>query len=250
MKPLYTQEQFNSAKTYDKLPCECYICGKSFLKNKKELILVIKKYTYKNGKDFSNKAKYCSIKCRGINSNKRKIIKCKKCETILERKEYQIKNSKTGNQFCSNKCCIIYNNENKSGDFRRSKLEIYLEQKLTELYPNHHILFNNRTTINSELDIYFSDLNLAFELNGIFHYEPIYGQDKLNQIQNNDNRKFQACLENGIELCIIDTSSQINFKEKSSKKFLDIIIDIIQKKMEAVKASISPCPRAVRAQIW
>ena len=36
--------------------------------------------------------------------------------------------------------------------------------------------------INSELDVYVPSLNLAFELNGIFHYEPIYGEKKLNQI--------------------------------------------------------------------
>jgi len=72
---------------------------------------------------------------------------------------------------------------------------------------------------------------LAFELNGIFHYEPIYGQNKLNQIQNNDNRKFQACLENNIELCIIDTSSQTYFKPKTAQKFLDIITNLINNKI-------------------
>ena len=66
-------------------------------------------------------------------------------------------------------------------------------------------------------------------LNGIFHYEPIYGQDKLSQIQNNDNRKFQACIENGIELCIIDSSQQKYFKEQSSLKYLNIITNIINK---------------------
>jgi len=56
---------------------------------------------------------------------------------------------------------------------------------------------------------------------------PIHGEDKLEQIQNNDNRKFQACHERGIELCVIDTSQQKYFKEKSSIKYLNIIIKII-----------------------
>jgi len=90
-------------------------------------------------------------------------------------------------------------------------------------------LFNDKTTINSELDIYFPDLKLAFELNGIFHYEPIFSQNKLDQIQNNDNRKFQACIEQGIELCIIDSSSLKYFKESNCKKYLDIIVNIISK---------------------
>ena len=78
---------------------------------------------------------------------------------------------------------------------------------------------------------YLPKLNLAFELNGIFHYEPIFGESKLDRIQNNDNRKFQACLENGIELCIIDTSSQKYFKEKSSQKYLDIITNLVDSKL-------------------
>lgn len=110
---------------------------------------------------------------------------------------------------------------------RRSKLEIYLEKRLSFLYPNLKILYNDKAAINSELDIYISSLQLAFELNGIFHYEPIYGNKKLNQTQNNDERKFQACAENGISLCIIDTSQQKHFTEKSSQKYLKIICDII-----------------------
>ena len=72
---------------------------------------------------------------------------------------------------------------------------------------------------------------LAFELNGIFHYEPIYGEKKLNQIQNNDTRKFQACLEKGIEMCMIDVSSLSYFKPANAKKYLDIVCGLIDMKM-------------------
>ena len=68
-------------------------------------------------------------------------------------------------------------------------------------------------------------------MNGIFHYEPIYGENKFNQIQNNDNRKFQACLEKGIELCVIDTSGLKYFKPDNAKKYLDIIENILKLKM-------------------
>jgi hypothetical protein len=61
----------------------------------------------------------------------------------------------------------------------------------------------------------------------------------LKRIKNNDNRKFQACLERGIELCIIDTTSQKVFKEKSSEKYLQIIKNIINKKLEEA-AGIEP----------
>ena len=73
-------------------------------------------------------------------------------------------------------------------------------------------------------------MKLAFELNGIFHYEPIFGNDKLNRTRKNDNNKFLKCQEQNINLCIIDTSSQKYFKERTSKKFLDIITNIINQK--------------------
>lgn len=121
-------------------------------------------------------------------------------------------------------------NKHKTTGTRRSKLEIYLEEQLTILYPNLQIDYNKKDAIGSELDIYIPSLNLAFELNGIFHYEPIFGINKLNQTQINDQNKFKSCIENKIDLCIIDTSFQQKFKINTSKKFLDIIANIINQR--------------------
>lgn len=219
MKPLYNQEQFNKSKTTDKLPCECYNCNKIFFKTKKDISYVL------NGK--KNKiGKYCNS-CKNTSRKNKQKLNCSQCNKEFLKRPSEIK--KSSNHFCCKSCSVTYNNTHKTTGNRRSKLEIYLEQKLIKLYPDHNILFNDKTIINSELDIYFPSLNLAFELNGIFHYEPIYGQDKLNQIHNNDNRKFQACIEKGIELCIIDTSCQKYVKDSTSKKYLDIITDIMSK---------------------
>ena len=49
-------------------------------------------------------------------------------------------------------------------------------------------------------------------------------------VKNNDNRKFQACLEKGIELCIIDASNSKKFKPERDKKYLEIIEKIIESK--------------------
>lgn len=59
----------------------------------------------------------------------------------------------------------------------------------------------------------------------------------LNSTKNNDKRKFQACLEKNIELCIIDTSTQKYFKETTSKIYLDIILKIINNKLLDIQSS-------------
>lgn len=91
--------------------------------------------------------------------------------------------------------------------------------------------FNRKDAINSELDIFIPSIRLAFELNGIFHYEPIFGVENLSKVKNNDNRKFQACIERNIELCLIDVSKQRYFKIDTSKKYLNIITKIIDLKL-------------------
>ena len=152
------------------------------------------------------KYKFCSPQCHGLSLCVSSEFNCLQCNKIVSRTPSQI--SKTNRIFCSTSCAATYNNTHKTKGYRRSKLELWLQDELQSLYPHLIIYFNDKTAINSELDIYFPELKLAFELNGIFHYEPIYGPGKLEQIQNNDQNKFQKCFQQQISLCIIDTTTQ------------------------------------------
>ena len=156
------------------------------------------------------------------------IKECANCGKKFHKRPAEQK--KTKNHFCSRSCAATYNNTHKTTGTRVSKLELFLQEELSQHY-NFDFRFNRKDAINSELDIYIPEINLAFELNGIFHYEPIYGEEKLKQTQNNDERKFQACLEKNIELCIIDTSWIKYNKIENFKKVLDIIQNIISKKV-------------------
>lgn len=195
----------------------CKFCNKEF---KKEL-----RNCYKNKK--LNLIYFCSRECSSKFHYTTVECICKQCGAKTNKTPSQLK--KVKNVFCKQSCAAIYSCAHKTKGTRRSKLEVFIEGKIKETYGNDFALFNDKTTINSELDIYIPSMKLAFELNGIFHYEPIYGKGKLDSIQNNDNRKFQACIENEISLCIIDSSKFTYFKEAKALEYFNIIVDIIKK---------------------
>ena len=219
MKQLYTQEHYEKVKGNEKLPLECKKCQNTFFKTKTQIKFYLKKkknvfiYCSKTCKDKSQIVKKTKIQCRNCNKN------------IIRKKSEQVRNS---NNFCSHSCSAKFNNKLRDFGKSRSKLEFWIEFQLKQLYPKLKINFNNRKILKGlELDIYIPSLNLAFELNGIFHYEPIYGIDKFQQIQQNDQSKSLACHQAKIDLCVIDTTQQKYFKEATSQKYLDIITNII-----------------------
>lgn len=222
MKPLFTSEEFENSKSSNKLPCQCYFCNETFYIKKNQIM-----YELQNKR---GRIKFCSPACLN-NFNKKDTFEvgCTNCGTPVLSKKSERK--KTPNRFCSHSCSATYNNKNKKTGIRRSKLESWIEAKLSELYPNLDIKYNSIEAIKSELDIYIPSLNIAFELNGIFHYEPIFGVDKLEKIQNNDSNKFKLCIESKIDLCIIDTSKQKYVKESTSQQYLDIITNIINQRL-------------------
>jgi len=215
MIKLFTEEEYKAVKSRHTLPLQCMNCGTIFYKTRIDIHLA--ELAKRN-----QKYEFCNRSC---NNKKRCTVCCKQCLKIFEKTTGEMK--KGSNHFCTKSCAAKYNNAHKTKGTRRSKLEQWLEIKLLELYPDLEFHFNKTDAINAELDIYIPSLKLAFELNGIFHYEPIYGQDKLDKIQSNDHRKFQACIEHNISLCIIDTTSLLHFKENNAIIFLNILTSIL-----------------------
>ena len=219
---LIKKSELENYKCRDNILCKCEYCHNTFYIKKNKALCSFKSH--------SNIGRFCCRKCADTRKRIRLKLTCKNCQKDYERNPCQYKGKNT---FCSSSCAATYNNTHKTTGYRRSKLEIWIEKELIKLYPTLEIHYNKIDAINAELDIYIPSLKLAFELNGIFHYEPVYSENKLKSTQNNDQRKFQVCAERGIGLCVIDTSSQKYFKENTGKKFLNIITKTINKKMRS-----------------
>jgi len=223
MIPLFTQEEFDSAKSRQKLPLQCKYCKKTFYRTKHDIQITIRSRTDRK----EGSVNFCCQSCRSRYQYKEHQIDtfCDQCRKSFSRRKSQIEKSK--HHFCSSSCAAKFHNTHKQKGTRRSKLETWLAEKLVALYPNLEFHFNRTDAIDAELDIFIPSLKLAFELNGVFHYEPVFGTDKLDRIQSNDERKILACAERGIGLCILDVSKVQYFKERTSQPFLDIIERII-----------------------
>ena len=163
------------------IPLICPQCHEPFLKE-------LRRVNYNKKHGFIN---LCSHKCSSLYKLTVQPVQCLNCKTTFLKRPANIRTSP--NHFCSKSCAATYNNKNKSYGYRRSKLEVYIEDQIKIEFPDLELIVNGKETIGSELDLFFPDLNLAIEISGIFHYEPIFGQDKLDQIVANDNKKVTAC---------------------------------------------------------
>jgi hypothetical protein len=216
----FNEYDFQHSKFRDLLEAECDGCGEIYFREKR--------YFYNNRK-FNNKNHTCSKKCMGNLYDNKIMVDCSECGKRFLKKISEIK--RTINNFCSYSCNAKYSNKNKTIGVNRSKMEFWVEESLSILYPNLDIKYNDREKIDLELDIYIPSLNLAFELNGIFHYKPIFGESKLNKTIKNDCKKMEECGSKGIELHIIDISYQKRMKPSTSQKYLDIITKLVNMKL-------------------
>lgn len=174
---------------------------------------------------------FCSQRCNAKHRSARTNVEttCTNCGVTIFRTFGEVKKNKSGKFFCSHSCSASYQNTHKTFGNRRSKLENYIEDHLCLLYPGLEIIYNGKEIIGSELDVYIPSLRLAIEINGIFHYQPVFGEEKLRSIQSNDTEKLEACRSAGISLVVLDTSDHKYITAKTCKKYLDKIVKVIEK---------------------
>lgn len=211
----------------------CQVCQKEIIKKRR--------YIQKNRK----RSNYvtCSGSCaRLLSPTGRNFVirECASCSKQVRRSLTALNKSKSKNVFCGSSCSSHFNNLRRPVGLRRSALEIWLEKKLSERYPDLIIHYNRKDAIGSELDIYIPKFKTAFELNGFFHYFRIkknnYGSIILKRTKANDALKVRACHKARIKLNVINTSRMKHFTFSKSTKILLKITRIIDRLIETSAA--------------
>lgn len=160
----------------------------------------------------------------------REEVTCKECGKQFLKLVSQIKVS-FKNHFCGSSCSGKYKNKYTFKNIRTSKLERHVRDKLQVEYPTLNIKFNDRLVCNGlELDIYIEKLQLAFEIRGILHYKPIFGEEKMKDINRRDKIKEEICEKNGINLYVIKDESTYftdKYGDEIFKRIKSIITNVI-----------------------
>jgi len=182
---------------------DCKVCGKNFKRRNSQL--------------------YCGESCKQQVTRKRYKKICLHCKSdFLGEKE----NSKFCSRSCRSLSLKLHTYAHKKSGLSRSKIEHSIEESLNKDFPHLNIVFNDKNTLGLELDIFIPNLKLAFELNGIFHYKPVYGTETLNKIQNRDKHKTLLCHSLGLKLITIPLGNT-RFTEKHKQDVYKQIKKII-----------------------
>lgn len=169
------------------------------------------------------RGKYCSKACQNISQITLVNVNCVSCNASFQKHPSQIRSK---NSFCNRSCAAKFNNKNKTKGTRRSKLEVYLDSKIKEAFPKLKY-DTNKLYEGYEFDFRFPELNLAIEINGIFHRKPIFGEEKLKRIKKNDRAKKRICKRDSIKLVVLSDKDK-NFTPKQGDELFEAIKKLIE----------------------
>lgn len=171
--------------------------------------------------------RYITISDDQLIENYKKL--CRQTNSIISGSQYNSIDGRIG----SFKSIIMrfktWNNFLKQCDVEMPKgssiLQRHILKRLKQEYNTLEICHRFRSAIPSKLqfDIYLPELKLAFQINGISHYQPIYGQKSFLRTTKNDKIKMQQCKTCGISLHQMKSNIQkfggykFNYCDKGSK---------------------------------
>jgi hypothetical protein len=173
------------------------------------------------------KHNFCSKDCCNKFIDQKTSTECFVCSKSFYLAPYRIKAS--SRHFCSVDCFSEFKRTKKDWGSTRSKLEVAIEEHLKNIF-SFDILFNKRE-IGYELDIYIPHINLALEINGIFHYKPIYDEKHFLRTQHIDKEKSEECQKRNIKLVIIDVSNDGKSKIIQAQR-IEEVVKIINDRIE------------------
>jgi len=202
----YCSPQCQSSHRTTKVSVNCTHCNSVYF---------IKKNLYTE----TRKNYFCSLSCYKQNKSEKKIeVECLICEKKFFK--YHCKVLASPRHCCSVECAKILKRTKKDWGSNRSKLEMYVEERLKKDF-NLKFLFNE-AKIGYELDIHIPELNSAIEINGITHYKPIYGENILKKKIEIDQNKADECKKQNIELSILNVSEDKNYPYVLERRYNEI----------------------------
>jgi hypothetical protein len=190
--------------------------------------------------------RFCSISCRtkfwkNIRNPVEKVLglTCSLCNSDLPaRSKNHVGKNKNNLFFCNKNCYMEYVSIFKPKWLggarkatRRSKIELEVEEFLKSNLKEISIEFNNRTKLNGlEIDIFLPDFSFGIELDGIFHFQPILGEEIFSKTQERHIRKVNLCDLLGLEIIYLDIT-KVTRKKDERIKLCEEVLSIIKDRL-------------------
>lgn len=190
---------------------------------------IICKSEFKVWKSHSNLLKCCkNDSCKKIHrkniqksiGEKNKVEKIKKICQICNY-EFYVLPCFNNRILCSKKCQLKFRAiKGAQGNKSISKPQLIIYEFLKEIF-NDAILCDVSILKFQEIDIFIPSLNLAIEVQGRVHYEPIFGLKTFQRVQKNDKTK-RTLLKNK-NIMLLEIKVERESKESLILKTLEIL---------------------------